>query len=72
MKSRRRSEATTSLRYLMVACVQVGACDKVPRTFGHSVGSFNKIVVSSLVCVFVCALRFGPRTPPTRNRFRPL
>ena len=27
-----------------------GACEKIPRTFAHSVGLFNKIVHSSLVC----------------------
>ena len=52
-----------------------GACEKIPKTFAHNVPLFIKIIVTSLVCPFVywcvCALSFVPRTPPTRNRFRP-
>ena len=50
-----------------------GACDKIPRTFAHSVGLFNLITshVCLSVCLSVCALRFVPRTPPKRHRFRP-
>ena len=48
-----------------------GVCEKIPRTFAHSVPLFNKIVISSLVCIGVCALRPVPRTPPTPSRFRP-
>ena len=31
-----------------------GACDKFPKTFAHRVGLFNAIVISSLVCWWVC------------------
>ena len=52
-----------------------GGCEKIPRTFAHSVSFFNTIVISSLVYPCVCwcgyALRFVLRTPPTRNQFRP-
>ena len=31
-----------------------GSCEKILRTFAHSVALCNKIVLSSLVCVLVC------------------
>ena len=56
--------------------LRAGACEKIPRTFAHGVALFNNIILPLAVCPparpSVRALRFVPRTPPTRNRFRPL
>ena len=41
-----------------------GACEKIPRTFAHSVGLLNKIVITPPVCLCVRALSFIPRMPP--------
>ena len=67
MKSRRRSEATMSLRYLMIACVQVPVRkfqERLPTAWGYSSEIF-------LLPLSVRALSLIPRTTPKDNRFRP-
>ena len=51
-----------------------GPWEKIPRTFAHGVGLFNKVFLFPLcvgASVGVCVLSFVPRTPPTCNRFLP-
>ena len=63
------SERSDDVPPLSCGRLCAGACEKIPRTFAHSVGYLLKLFLLPL-CVW--ALSFVPRTPPTRNRFRPL
>ena len=59
--------------YLMVACVEVPVRklqERLPIAWVYLIKLFSLPCVCA--CIGVCALRFPPRAPPTRNRFRSL
>ena len=63
------SGATKSLR--IKRSVMSRITWEIPRTFANRVPLFNLIVITSLVCCFVCASTLVHRTPPNEHGFRP-
>ena len=53
IRSQTSSRSDDVSPYIMVSCA-AGAREKRPRTFAHRVPLFNEVVLTSLVCWFVC------------------